>query len=608
MQINSYSRFIVAVFLLLPAISYTITARFYLQIDANYIFAVALGILSVLTVIVLRKSCSKGKDACFFQADELLGFALSVLIAVSFTVFCWDRMINHDTAWYLIATSKWLHGDRLYVDLVEVNPPLNFYFTIPAIAMADLFRISETNGQYLALGMLIFISLSWSWNLMGETFGPQRKKRALFLLGVGIGIIIPALNALAQREQLLVIFLMPWFLSRIEKSASVPQEISLAVFAMLGICLKPYFILFPIFFTLWQVFTQRSLRPIFSISNISMLIVGLVYVGFVIVVHPEYLNEIVPIARDVYIGSYSVSGPFRGIWIVFTTFALAIVALTIVFSSKLLKMYGVFIAISLAGLGTYLWQGHYFSYHTIPFVSFGLLGCIWIFMHSPIKSPVVFSSMIAVTIIVGLSVLRGAYQNKVVENIERKIEQYIPVNGVVVLSTHVYAGPIVALKLNTDWTSSYPANWWVPGAVNRLAKTDCVTDPQKCAQLKEIMERNRLANLNDIAKHQPELLIVDKKSGYFETKGFSWYEFLNRLSQNQSFKFNDLLMDYRLVESTLRFDFWIRGKANQQKAEAMLRTPRRFLGTDKQKNTYTATISEPSSIRRGLFCCLGAYG
>ena len=562
MRINSYSRFIVAVFLLLPAISYTITARFYLQIDANYIFAVALGIFSVLTVIVLRKSCSKGKDACFFQADELLGFALSVLIAVSFTVFCWDRMINHDTAWYLIATSKWLHGDRLYVDLIEVNPPLNFYFTIPAIAMADLFRISETNGQYLALGMLIFISLSWSWNLMGETFGSQRKKRALFLLGIGIVIIIPALNAVAQREHLLLIFLIPWFLSRIEKSASVPQEISLAVFAMLGICLKPYFILFPIFVTLWQIITICSFRPIISTSNISMLVVGLLYVGFVVGVHPEYISEIVPMARETY-GAYHLDGPFRGYWVLLTTISLVLVALMMAFQPLPKIMLGGFVAVTLAGLGCYLWQGSYYSYHSIPFVSFGLLGCIWIVMHSTIKSPVVFSSMIAVTIIVGLSILRGAYQNKVVEKIERKIEQYIPVNGVVVLSTHVYAGPIVALKLNADWTSSYPANWLIPGAVNRLAKTDCVTDPQKCSRLEEIMGRNRSANLNDIAKHKPELLIVDKQSGYFEAKGFSWYEFLNRLSHNQSFKFNDLLMDYRLVESTLRFDFWIRGKANQ---------------------------------------------
>ena len=66
-----------------------------------------------------------------------------------------------------------------------------------------------------------------------------------------------------------------------------------------------------------------------------------------------------------------------------------------------------------------------------PFCQFWIAGMHLDFMHLPIKSPAGFSSIIALTVIVGLSIVRGAYQNKVVENIERKIEQYIPVNGVV---------------------------------------------------------------------------------------------------------------------------------------------------------------------------------
>ena len=39
----------------------------------------------------------------------------------------WGQTINHDTAWYLYATRAWLDGAQLYVDIVEVNPPLSFY-------------------------------------------------------------------------------------------------------------------------------------------------------------------------------------------------------------------------------------------------------------------------------------------------------------------------------------------------------------------------------------------------------------------------------------------------------------------------------------------------
>jgi hypothetical protein len=531
-----------------------------MQIDANYMFAAAFCILSVVTMVVLRQSSSIVKDARYFQPNDLLGLALSILIVVSFMEFCWDRLINHDTAWALIATSKWLHGARLYVDIIEVNPPLIFYFTVPAIAMADLLGISEANGQYLALGMLVFISLSWSWDLIGETFGLQRKMRALFLLGIGIGIIIPALNDVAQREQMLVIFLIPWFLSQIAKSASVLQAISLAVFAMLGICLKPYFILFPVFVTLWQIITLSSWRPIISISNLSMLMVGLLYIGWVVGVYPEYMIEMVPLARDTIIyGAYHGDGPFLEISILLTTISFVLVALIMARHPLTDKMFGGFVAATLAGLGSYLWQGAYWNYHTIPFVSFGLLGCIWIVMHVPIKNPTYFSAMLAIIIIIELSILRGPYQNPDVKFITQIAKQNGPIDSLMALSTDIAIGPIVALELKAHWTGRYSANWLVPGAVNRLAKTDCVADPQKCAQLEEIMERNLLANLNDIAGHHPDLLIMDKRSSFFETKGFSWYEFLNRPTRNKSVIFKDLLMGYHLVESTARFDFWKRG-------------------------------------------------
>ncbi|MEZ5870179.1 MAG: hypothetical protein R3D46_17950 [Defluviimonas denitrificans] len=35
-------------------------------------------------------------------------------------------------------TRDWLEGARLYVDIFEVNPPLNFYLTVPPLILSDL--------------------------------------------------------------------------------------------------------------------------------------------------------------------------------------------------------------------------------------------------------------------------------------------------------------------------------------------------------------------------------------------------------------------------------------------------------------------------------------
>lgn len=42
-----------------------------------------------------------------------LGAAIAALVAAALLLGFWGRPINHDTAWYLIATRDWLSGARL---------------------------------------------------------------------------------------------------------------------------------------------------------------------------------------------------------------------------------------------------------------------------------------------------------------------------------------------------------------------------------------------------------------------------------------------------------------------------------------------------------------
>lgn len=97
-----------------------------------------------------------------------------------------------------------------------------------------------------------------------------------------------------------------------------------------------------------------------------------------------------------------------------------------------------------------------------------------------------------------------------------------------VLTPHVYAGPSAAIAAGADWASSYSSNWLVPGAVNRLAKTDCVASPDICERLRGIAARNRSDNLDDIETHAPELLVIDLRSGYFDRPSFDWLAFMDK--------------------------------------------------------------------------------
>ncbi|MGB3177269.1 MAG: hypothetical protein WBA90_05250, partial [Albidovulum sp.] len=86
-----------------------------------------------------------------------------------------------------------------------------------------------------------------------------------------------------------------------------------------------------------------------------------------------------------------------------------------------------------------------------------------------------------------------------------------------------------------------------------LRNADCAADPAHCARLTDIANRSRAENRTDIAKYQPEILVIDRRSGYIEDPNFTWYDFLG-----QDPRWNTILSKYHLSKTTQRFDIWSR--------------------------------------------------
>ncbi|MGB7262983.1 MAG: hypothetical protein WBC68_13015 [Albidovulum sp.] len=483
-----------------------------------------------------------------------IGAGLSLLIALGLLAVLWGRMINHDTAWYLLATREWLDGARPYIDFSEVNPPLNYYYTVPPILLADLFGITDTNAQYLVVCALIFVSLCWSWSLLSEISRLPPPRRMCFLIGLGLALIIPALGDIGQREHLLVVFITPWLLGEIADGPKCSRRgvVARAVFAALGICLKPHFILFPIVVNCGHILRTRSLRPVLALSNITMFSVGLIYLIAVYGIHPEYFSDVIPLTRQVY-GSIGGSGDAILFRLAVTLLPFALAGATMLVSKAAPTGTRVFVSAAVAGMLSYLLQWTGFGYHIIPFNAFGIMAGIWIILHADRITPMVVGCLVAVSVVLWSSVQSGFYGVPAVEDLIEAMSSRQPPDRVLVVSTFVHAGPPVALAFGAKWASRYPGNWMVPGAVNGLRNADCAADPAHCARLTDIANRSRAENLTDIAKYQPEILVIDRRSGYIEDPNFSWYDFLG-----QDPRWNTILSKYHLSKTTQRFDIWSR--------------------------------------------------
>lgn len=481
------------------------------------------------------------------------GVGTGLVIALALLVLFWGRLVNHDIAWFLIATREWLGGAQLYVDLVEVNPPLNFYLTVPSLMLADLFCISDTNGHYLAMALLCLASLLWSSLILASTSGLSPARQAMFLLGAGAAVLLSSLNGIGQREQVLVLCFLPWALREASPhGVTTAEQTRAAAFAAIGMCLKPYFVVMPLAVTLLNCLQARSFRPILSPANITFLIFGLAYVFLVWIVHPTYLFVIVGYGLEVY-GAYG--KPFAE---VLTRIAVALGPMTllsvIVLRSKTMNRPAlVFVALSWGGLVSYFLQGTGFSYHKVPFLVFGMIACLLVLLQGTGER---FSALVAAVAAGGMvlvGVHQGFYHNDAIPEITETAGKLGEIDGLMTLSSHVYAGPPVAISLGTGWISSYPANWLVPGASNRLNQIDCKAEAQLCQKLEEIAARNRRDNIADIAKARPDLLIVDRNSGYFDKPRFDWLGFMAADPD-----WAPVFADYRQVATSPRFLYFKR--------------------------------------------------
>lgn len=210
--------------------------------------------------------------------------------------------LNHDSSWYLVATRMFLDGKQLYVDIVEINPPLAFYLTVPSLYLADLTGMSETISFMAFCIVLGGFSVIWLICIVLRT-SLARPAQAIFILVPLFGIYALPAADFGQREQLFLILALPYFshllLSEQAKSVSLLEKLALGVCAALGLALKPYFLLIPCLIILAGPVKTLLVR-VFDPANLAIAASLAAYLIFILTVHPEYVSEIVPIANLVY--------------------------------------------------------------------------------------------------------------------------------------------------------------------------------------------------------------------------------------------------------------------------------------------------------------------
>ena len=389
--------------------------------------------------------------------QPITGLAVASAVAVPLLAFLYLLSIpmNHDVAWLLEASRRWVGGAELYRDIIEINPPLIFFENVIFTAG------TLTKAGYLA-GTCVAIAISALWS---------RKP-----LIVSASLTLVGLHDFGQRDHLALIFLTPYLMIEDPR-----QRIPRIAWAFFGAALKPHFLIIPLAFAM----ARRSREALVDVMLLTALC-GLFWVAAVLV-WPAYLTDIVPLGNAVYSAFGEAPGAREAV-LAFLAFAIA--ALVALHDKPLLPL-----ATAVIGaVACFFLQGRYWPYHLVPAIGLSAIVVLLAATRSngPMRAGLFLAGLglLAINPFVG----KKTYQASVIP---------VGVNIVLFLSDSVPTAYPMVTECGVFNASRYPTFWTIPGAWNSG---------------NEKIFKSEIAKADaDIRRYKPEIIFEDLYLGKFRT-------------------------------------------------------------------------------------------
>jgi hypothetical protein len=262
-----------------------------------------------------------------------------------------------------------LGGERLYVDLIDLNPPFIFWLSYPAAFL------SGTGLDPTAVFRVLVLAILGAMLLLAI---PLTRNTPAIRAGYVIFAFTLPLGHFAEREHLIFGLMLPYVALAVLRADGLAVRRGMAaavgVAAGAAVALKPPVLLAPAALTLYVCLRDKSIKPLFYPEN--LVAGGTLGVAFasILVLAPAYLEAIrqygalyaqfsrgtLPqlMARDL----YSLS-----VWLA------VIIALVTLSSLPNRRTVAILVLASLGFLAAAVAQGKGFGYHYFPAMGFAVI-------------------------------------------------------------------------------------------------------------------------------------------------------------------------------------------------------------------------------------------
>ncbi|CDX37367.1 conserved membrane hypothetical protein [Mesorhizobium sp. SOD10] len=433
---------------------------------------------------------------------------------------------NVDVSWLLVVCDRLLNGEHLHTDVMEINPPFSVWMYMPFMFLE---RLAGGRAElWLILGVigLALASLAFSARILARADPTYFRPRFIWAFPAAFLLIVcfhP--GEFGQREHFAIIAILPWIALQCARQRASDFAAGTRLDQMVaGVCAAIVVMVKPPHFAFafavpaaWLAIQRRSLKPLYVPENVAGTAIVAFYVVYIAVFHTQFITEVLPLARDVYLPAREpllalLGWPRQLILLTIATVLLAGGFQRMHWDAKipLLAAFGLLPAFLVMGKG---WPNH-----AMPMIILGILAFGMQFLHGerlsrlkPVgKVAAIFGCFLVLLPTARIQWLILNNDNGALERSIASIQQVDRSPTIASLAAWLQIAHPLSRRVDGHFVSRYPSAWAVFNA-NQLAETG--DDPQRKRRLVDIRDKLIGQLADEIASKRPDVVLYSDATG-----------------------------------------------------------------------------------------------
>jgi len=449
-----------------------------------------------------------------------------VALVVLFSFFMpWTAGENTDVSWLIIVCEKVLAGQKLYVDILETNPPFSVALYFGPVWLSDRLGASPELTVECFIYLIFFVSLVLSAAVIerGRIFADLRTCWTYPAL-TALLLIMPG-GVFGQREHIGMMLFMPMLFMMMWRGEGRPDRpVPLGLAAAVGLAasvlllVKPHFafgVALPYLLIAWR---RRSLMACLTPENLVIGAVCATYLASVRLWFPEFLDAFLPLLMRYYVSLRADTN----ILVVLPTFTVSVVFVAFQMRRSHWRSDVTIAVASAAGffvsmvcLGKY-WPNHQYPYQTALLVAMLLAVASRWRSALDLAGPEIASEMAStrlhtgtvLAVVAALSVTHHQFYQIPEKSLVNAINSRFASPSIVQVSSDLSTGNPLTRMTNGRWLSAYAHDWVGAQALWGLMTGQYKGEDERVARQDLDNYTNYVNSL--IRDGKPDIILIDR--------------------------------------------------------------------------------------------------